>query len=100
MLDLENINSPCLECYNRGHLYSSDNKYCQKCEYNISIYALKQILIKDDNYCQYCCNNIMNDSGEYTCCFKNKYDNFSCIPEQFLKINWNYIFKKYGEPKK
>lgn len=34
-LNLKNMHSPCQNCYIHGHLYSTEDTYCQGCEYKV-----------------------------------------------------------------
>ena len=37
-INLENMHSPCIQCYLRGKSYSPEDEFCQRCEYNIAAY--------------------------------------------------------------
>ena len=54
-INLENIHSPCEQCFIHAYSYSPDNDGCQRCEYNIAIAILKEVL-KENDYCTLCKN--------------------------------------------
>ena len=78
---LENIHTPCQQCYMHGYSYSSDSDICQRCEYNISIELLKRIL-RMGSMCNFC-----------------KHYNACILPagECNYSIDWNKAFKVYKE---
>lgn len=82
-VNLENMHSPCQQCYIRGHSYSSDDNSCQRCEYNIAIELLKRIL-RIGSICSFCkhYNGCVAPTGEC---------NYS--------IDWNKAFEVYREIK-
>lgn len=92
MVNLENIYSPCQSCTIRGHLYSSNNESCQRCEYNIAITALKRIL-KDTNSCRFCQNYGHLGRGYYGCKLKSI---LNCSADRNFVINWKAVFEDYG----
>ena len=93
-INLENMHSPCSQCYNRGILYSYDNETCQRCEYNIAIYLLKRMLRIYD-YCIFC-KNKNHLGGGYWDCKINKNECGACDIENDFVINWEEVFKEYG----
>ena len=54
-INLKNIHSPCEQCFIHGYSYSPDNDGCQRCEYNIAIAILKEVL-RENDYCTLCKN--------------------------------------------
>lgn len=80
-INLENISSPCVQCYLRGKSYSPDDESCQRCEYYIAIYLLKRILQRN-NHCDFC-KNKNNLCGE-------------CNINSHFVIDWEKTFKEYG----
>ena len=90
-INLENTHSPCSQCYINGKLYSPDNEFCQRCEYNIAIYLLKKMLRTYD-YCTLCKNRIRLGGGCWDCKF-NKHG--ACNTDTDFVINWEEVFKEY-----
>ena len=90
-IDLENIHSPCSQCYIHGILYSPDNELCQRCEYNISAYLLKRILKIYDG-CIFCKKYL---DCTYTDCKAHK-ENKPCNIDTDFIIDWEEVFKEYG----
>lgn len=89
-INLENIHSPCQQCMIHGYSYSPDNDGCQRCEYNIAIVLLKEIL-KANDYCNLC-GNVERIKGGYTDC-KLGFEGWrSC---DSYTIDWNAIVKEY-----
>lgn len=93
-IDLENIHSPCSQCYIHGILYSPNNETCQRCEYNISAYLLKRIL-RTYNYCTFC-KNRDHLGGGYRKCKINVNDCGECNIDTDFVIDWKEVFKEYG----
>lgn len=93
-INLENIHSPCFQCYIRGILYYPDNETCQRCEYNISAYLLKRIL-KANDYCTFC-KNINRLGGGYWECKIDGNDCEECNIDTDFVIDWEEVFKEYG----
>ena len=93
-LNLENIHSPCQQCFNHGHLYSSYDDKCQSCEYNIAIKLLK-VVLKDNDYCTLCKNRVNLGDGCYDCKVNGNNDCICDVENDFL-IDWEYAFKDYG----
>lgn len=89
-INLENIHSPCQQCMIRGHLYSPDNGSCQRCEYNIAIVVLKEVL-KQNDYC-WLCKNVEHIKGGYVDC-KLNHDGWKDCDS--YAIDWNAIIKEY-----
>lgn len=54
-VNLENMHSPCMQCYIHGHLYSPEDNMCQGCEYAIAIETLHSVLTTiGGSNCAYC----------------------------------------------
>ena len=89
-INLENIYSPCEQCFIHGYSYSPDNDGCQRCEYNIAIVILKEVL-KENDYCTLC-KNVEHIKGGYTDC-KLELDGWRKCNSYV--IDWNAIIKEY-----
>lgn len=89
-INLKNIYSPCQQCAIRGHLYSPDDNCCQRCEYNIAIIILKEVL-KANDYCNLC-GNVEHVKGGYVDC---KLGFKGCRDCDSYKIDWKAIVKDY-----
>ena len=90
-LNLENIHSPCQDCFIHGHSYSPTNSRCGNCEFNIVLKLLRKIL-KENNYdcCNFCKNRIHLNDNYYEC--KKDY-NHNCNIEKDFLIDWKDAFK-------
>lgn len=88
-INLENIHSPCEQCFIDGHRYFPDDDKCQRCEYNITIVLLKEVL-KTHNYCSLC-KNLYSESG-FGCC---KLNGKGCHNCDSYEIDWEAIVRKY-----
>lgn len=53
-VNLENMHSPCQQCYIRGHLYSPKDDMCQRCEYAIAMNILRSACKIFSGGCGYC----------------------------------------------
>lgn len=53
-VNLENMHSPCQQCYIRGHLYSPEDNVCQRCEYAIAMNILRSACKILSGSCGYC----------------------------------------------
>lgn len=95
-IDLENMHSPCSQCYIRGKLYSPDDETCQRCEYNIAIYLLRRVLCIYDG-CNLCKNEGHLDDTYFHCKI-SKEDRLCDIDTDFV-IDWEKAFKEYGNIK-
>ena len=93
-INLENIHSPCVQCYLRGKSYSPNDESCQRCEYNIAAYLLKRVL-KANDYCD-CCKNKNRLGGGYWDCKINENDDGECNIDTDFIIDWEKVFKEYG----
>lgn len=89
-INLINMHSPCQNCYIHGHLYSSDDRCCQSCEYNIAIQILKEVLRQND-YCSLC-KNVELIKGGYCNC-KLGFDGWKNCNSYV--IDWSAIIKEY-----
>lgn len=47
-INIYNTHDPCTNCYIHGHEYSEDSDYCQRCEHNIYVQILKEVLKQND----------------------------------------------------
>lgn len=94
-LNLNNMHSPCMECYiHGGHSYSPDYVGCQRCEYNIAIQLLK-VVLKFNDYCTLC-KNRNNLGGGYWDCKITGRDDCDCNIEKDFAIDWHEAFREYG----
>lgn len=89
-INLNKIHSPCQQCMIHGYSYSPDNDGCQRCEYNIAIVILKEVL-KANDYCNLC-ENVEHIKGGYTDCIFN---HDGCKDCDSYSIDWNTIAKEY-----
>ena len=92
-LDLDNMQSPCVQCYIRGAEYSPDDVDCQRCEYNIAIQILKTVL-KVNDYCTLCKNRNNLGGGYWDCKIGN--DDCTCEVEEDFLIDWKAVCEDYG----
>lgn len=90
-INLENTHSPCEQCFIDGHRYFPEDDKCQRCEYNIAIMILKEVL-KSNDYCNLC-GNVEHIKGGYTDC-KLGFDGYGVCNS--YKIDWNKIVDDYG----
>ena len=52
---LDDMHSPCANCFIKGMIYDPDSTYCQSCEYNIAIESIHSILTMiGGSNCAYC----------------------------------------------
>ncbi len=93
-LDIENKQSPCVQCYIRGHLYSPDDIGCQRCEYNIAVQLVK-VLLKFNEGCSLC-KNSNNLGGGYWDCKIESNNDCVCNVTKDYSIDWQAAFKEYG----
>lgn len=84
-INLQNIHSPCEQC-----LGSHYDGMCEKCEYNIAIVILKEVLKKND-YCNLC-GNVEHIKGGYTDC-KLGFNHSSCCNSYLT--DWKEIVDVY-----
>lgn len=80
-VNLKHTHSPCQQCHIQEHLYSSNDEYCQRCEYYISIELLKRIL-RVGSQCNFC-----------------EHYNYCIVPmgECNYSIDWEKAFNIYKE---
>lgn len=84
-INLDNMRSPCMECYiHGGRSYSPDDVGCQRCEYNIAIQLLK-VVLKSNDYCTLC-KNRDNLGGGY----------WDCNITKDFAIDWHEAFREYN----
>lgn len=91
-LSYEHLNSPCAQCYLRGHTFSSDNKQCQQCEYFVTMETLKKVLQINDN-CLCCLHKKYMGGGYYDCKANEDYGNMKCTK---FEIDWEKVFMEYN----
>ena len=94
-INLENIHSPCQQCLIHNHSYSPNDDICQRCEYNIAIVVLKEVL-KQNDYC-WLCKNVIHIKGGYVDC---KLNHDGCKDCGSYTIDWNAIVEEYQLTKK
>lgn len=85
-INLDNVHSPCEQCL--GSHYDST---CEKCEYNIAIVILKEVL-KANDYCNLC-GNVEHIKGGYTDCKLGLEGSYKDCDS--YKIDWDVIVKDY-----
>ena len=90
-INLNNMHSPCQLCMTHGHLYSVDSEICRRCEYNIAIAILKEVL-KQNDYC-ILCKNVEYIKGGYTDC-KLGFEGYLRDCDSYT-IDWDAIIKDY-----
>lgn len=90
-LNLDNMHSPCVHCYQHlNHQYDENSQMCQGCEYNIAIQLLKTVL-RLDNYCCICKNRTKLGGGYWGC----KKDLVAKCEIQDFDIDWKEAFSEY-----
>lgn len=89
--NLQNLHSPCMNCFQKGILYHPENETCSKCEYNVCVQLMKQILYDNDN-CSLC-KNRKRLGGGYWDCIKDKQDE---CKGKFYEIDWEEVYKEYN----
>lgn len=89
-INLEDIHSPCTQCYFQGHLYSQNDDSCKKCEYNISMQILKQILYCTDG-CSLCKNRERLGGGYWDC----KINHEDICKGNDLVVDWKAVISEY-----
>jgi len=95
--ELAKVTSPCTNCYIRGHKFSHEDEYCQKCEYYISVLTLKYIL-KVNDCCMHCANIIVLGGGYFGC--KLQKEPAECSTIKDFSIDWISILNEYNLIKK